>query len=64
MSFQDQIDLELSRIAAIGPTNEPLTAEHASGTTYDGKQHRITDNLGLTIGEPLAGPMFPVLARR
>lgn len=28
-------------------------------TTYDGKRHVVTDPLGLTVGEPLSGELFP-----
>jgi ectoine hydroxylase-related dioxygenase (phytanoyl-CoA dioxygenase family) len=33
------------------------------GTTYSGKKHVITDPQGLTPGQPIAGPLHPVLAR-
>ena len=31
------------------------------GTTYSGQRHICTDGLGLSIGRPIAGEMFPVL---
>ena len=32
--------------------------------TYSGKSHVTTDPLNLTVGEPIAGEMFPILASR
>lgn len=32
------------------------------GTTFNGKRHICTDGLGLEVGAPIAGEMFPVLA--
>ena len=34
------------------------------GITYSGKKHPVTDGLGLEPNQPLAGPLFPVVARR
>jgi ectoine hydroxylase-related dioxygenase (phytanoyl-CoA dioxygenase family) len=33
------------------------------GTTYNGSSHLITNGQGLNAGEPLQGPMFPLLAK-
>jgi ectoine hydroxylase-related dioxygenase (phytanoyl-CoA dioxygenase family) len=33
------------------------------GTTYSGKSHLCTDGLGLNVGEPIKGGLFPVLAK-
>lgn len=33
------------------------------GTTYSGKSHTITNGLGLAVGEPIRGGLFPLLAR-
>lgn len=32
------------------------------GTTYNGKRHICTDGLGLKVGDPIAGDLFPILA--
>ncbi|MCS7192157.1 MAG: phytanoyl-CoA dioxygenase family protein [Armatimonadetes bacterium] len=32
------------------------------GTTYNGKNHVCTDGLGLKVGEPITGDLFPILA--
>lgn len=33
----------------------------ADGTTYNGNRHVVTDELGLTVGQPLDGEVFPVV---
>ena len=33
----------------------------ADGTTYNGNRHVVTDELGLTVGQPLEGEAFPVV---
>jgi ectoine hydroxylase-related dioxygenase (phytanoyl-CoA dioxygenase family) len=35
-----------------------------SGTTYNGGDHLVSDDLGLKAGQPFKGPQFPVLARK
>ena len=36
---------------------------HAEGTTFNGYRHLVTDGLGLNAGQPLAGDVFPQVAR-
>jgi ectoine hydroxylase-related dioxygenase (phytanoyl-CoA dioxygenase family) len=36
----------------------------AEGTTYNGKGHLVTNKQGLKEGEPIRGPLFPLLAGR
>ncbi|OPH57779.1 hypothetical protein BC351_04540 [Paenibacillus ferrarius] len=33
------------------------------GVTFDGKEHPVTNGLGLKAGEPIAGPRFPLLVK-
>ncbi|RKP58142.1 phytanoyl-CoA dioxygenase family protein [Cohnella endophytica] len=33
------------------------------GITYNGKEHLVTDGAGLTAGQPITGPRFPLLAK-
>jgi phytanoyl-CoA hydroxylase len=34
----------------------------ADGTTYNGNRHCVTDGLGIPVGAPLDGEMFPIVA--
>jgi ectoine hydroxylase-related dioxygenase (phytanoyl-CoA dioxygenase family) len=44
------------------PRRAMVTIYMADGTTYNGKPHVVTDGLGLQLGAPLVGELFPVLA--
>lgn len=44
------------------PRRAMITIYMPEGITYNGKPHVVTDGLGLRVGEPIAGEMFPVLA--
>jgi ectoine hydroxylase-related dioxygenase (phytanoyl-CoA dioxygenase family) len=33
------------------------------GTTYSGKKHPVTDNLGLEVNQPIQGGTFPLIAK-
>ncbi|MFD2612481.1 phytanoyl-CoA dioxygenase family protein [Paenibacillus gansuensis] len=34
------------------------------GTTYSGQPHQMTNDIGLVVGEPIKGPLFPLLAKK
>ncbi len=44
------------------PRRALVTIYMADGTGYNGRGHVVTDGLGLPVGEPLQGELFPVLA--
>ena len=52
--------------AAANQTDRPRRAMvmiyMPDGTTFNGKRHICTDGLGLEVGAPIGGEMFPVLA--
>jgi phytanoyl-CoA hydroxylase len=44
------------------PRRAMVTIYMPDGITYNGRGHIVTDGLGLTIGDPIEGEMFPILA--
>lgn len=44
------------------PRRAMITIYMPEGITFNGRPHVVTDGLGLEVGGPIAGEMFPVLA--
>lgn len=44
------------------PRRAVITIYMPEGVTYSGRPHVVTDGLGLQVGAPIAGDLFPVLA--
>lgn len=44
------------------PRRAIITIYMPDGITYNGKPHVVTDGVGLEVGAPIAGELFPVLA--